>query len=270
MTTDAQRQPTLFIAHGGGPCFFMEWDPADAWDRLAAWLRTIGDSLPARPTALLVVSAHWEASEPTVTSSAQPTLVYDYSDFPPNTYTLQWPAPGSPELAARVRELLACHGIASLADSKRGLDHGVFIPLMLGFPQADIPTVQLSLHADLDPARHIAIGQALAPLRDEGVLIIGSGFSYHGGLGGPGQDVAGASRSFDEWLTAAVQTIGPVVRSKALTQWEDAPDARTCHPRSEHLAPLFVTAGAAGDDIGRRVFHDCLFGAMTYSGYRFG
>ncbi|KQN49743.1 aromatic ring-opening dioxygenase LigA [Serratia sp. Leaf50] len=270
MITSDQRQPSLFIAHGGGPCFFMDWQPADAWDNLAAWLRTIGDALPARPKALLVVSAHWEASEPTVTSAAQPALVYDYNGFPPHTYQLQWPAPGSPELAARVRELLGADGIASRADPHRGLDHGVFIPLMLGFPQADIPTVQLSLHEDLDPARHIAIGKALAPLRDEGVLIIGSGFSYHGGLGRPGQDIAGATRRFDEWLTATVETTDPVMRSRALMEWEEAPDARICHPRSEHLVPLFVTAGAADDATGRRVFHDHLFSTMTYSAYRFG
>lgn len=270
MITSDQRQPSLFIAHGGGPCFFMDWQPADTWDNLAAWLRTISDALPVRPKALLVVSAHWEASEPTVTSAAQPVLLYDYSGFPAHTYQLQWPAPGSPALAARVRELLAGDNIASLADPHRGLDHGVFVPLMLGFPEADIPTVQLSLHADLDPARHIAIGKALKPLRDEGVLIIGSGFSYHGGLGRPGQDIAGASRRFDDWLTAAVQMPDPVARAHALEQWEDAPDARICHPRSEHLTPLFVTAGAAGSDIGRRVFHDQLFGTMTYSAYRFG
>ena len=270
MTTSTQRQPALFIAHGGGPCFFMDWQPAGAWDHLASWLRTIGNDLPARPKALLVVSAHWEAPEPTVTSAAQPRLIYDYSGFPPHTYKLKWPAPGAPGLATRVRELLSAEGIASIADPHRGFDHGVFIPLMLGFPQADIPTVQLSLQAGLDPARHLAVGKALAPLRDEGVLIIGSGFSYHGGLGQPGQDMAGATRRFDEWLTAAVQTDDAAVRSRLLAQWGEAPDARTCHPRSEHLVPLFITAGAAGNDSGRQVFHDRLFGTLTYSGYRFG
>ena len=171
----------MYIPHGGGPCFFMKWTrgPEDVWDKMAASLRALGDSLPERPKALLVVSAHWEEEEPTVLSQPNPALLYDYYGFPPHTYELKWPAPGSPELAGRVRELLDGAGMPSRSNSERGFDHGVFIPLLLAFPKADIPTVQLSLRAGLDAKEHLAIGRALAPLRDEGVLIIGSGMSYH-------------------------------------------------------------------------------------------
>ena len=175
------RQPTLFIPHGGGPCFFMDPPPNDphAWDAMAAYLRGIAASLPAKPRAILVISAHWETPRPTVMTAAHPPMLFDYYGFPEHTYKLEYPAPGSPELASRVRALLADAGIASDADDARGYDHGVFVPFLLMFPDADIPIVQLSLRGDLDPAAHIAIGRALAPLRDEGVLIVGSGMSYH-------------------------------------------------------------------------------------------
>jgi aromatic ring-opening dioxygenase catalytic subunit (LigB family) len=156
------RLPTFYIPHGGGPCFFMEWTmgPRDTWDRMAAWLRGIADSLLAPPRALLVISAHWETPVPTVTTAAAPPLYYDYYGFPPHTYELRWPAPGSPDLAARVRVLLGNAGIASAGDSTRGLDHGVFIPLKVAFPEAQLPTVQLSLQSGLDPTTHLAIGRA--------------------------------------------------------------------------------------------------------------
>ncbi len=194
--TPPTTQPTLYLPHGGGPCFFMEWTrgPRDTWDRMAQWLRDVPGSLPATPTALLVVSAHWEAPVPSVTSSASPPLLYDYSGFPPSTYELQWPAPGSPDLAARVQGLLGRAGIDARADGQRGFDHGVFVPLKVAYPDPRIPTVQLSLRAGLDPAEHLAIGRALAPLRDEGVLIVGSGMSYHNMRGFIGPRHAGRIR----------------------------------------------------------------------------
>src|SRR6478735_2230248 len=132
------RMPTLYIPHGGGPCFFMEWTmgPRDTWLRMAEWLKSIDASLPATPKALLVISAHWEADEPTVLTSTAPPLLYDYSGFPAHTYQLQWPAPGDPTLAARVRSLLSDAGIASKEEATRGFDHGVFVPLKLSYPEA--------------------------------------------------------------------------------------------------------------------------------------
>jgi aromatic ring-opening dioxygenase catalytic subunit (LigB family) len=263
------RQPTLFIPHGGGPCFFMDPPPNDphAWDAMAAYLRGIAASLPAKPRAILVISAHWETPRPTVMTAERPSMLFDYYGFPEHTYKLAYPAPGSPALASRVRALLAAAGVASDEDAARGYDHGVFVPFLLMFPEADVPVVQLSLRADLDPAAHLAIGHALAPLRDEGVLIVGSGMSYHNlrrFWSTEAQDVE-AARAFDAWLAETVES-GDA--STKLVDWANAPGARTAHPRSEHLLPLMVAAGAGGGS-GRRTYSDRVFGKAV-SGFQFG
>ena len=267
------RLPTMFIPHGGGPCFFMDPPPGDphAWDSMAAYLRGIAASLHVRPKAILVISAHWETARPTVGSGKRPPLLFDYYGFPEHTYRLEYPAPGSPELAARVRALLASAGIASDEDAERGFDHGVFVPFLLAFPEATIPVVQLSLRADLDPAAHLAIGRALAPLRDEGVLIVGSGMSYHNlreFWSTRPEDVHAAER-FDAWLAEAVEQPESDARNAQLAAWSEAPGARAAHPRSEHLLPLMVAAGAGGADRGRRMYRDRVFGKAV-SGFQFG
>jgi aromatic ring-opening dioxygenase catalytic subunit (LigB family) len=261
--------PTIYLPHGGGPCFFMEvpWGPPDMWLRMADWLRGINASLPEQPKALLVISGHWEASVPTVTSNAAPPLIYDYYGFPPHTYELTWPAPGAPALAERVRGLLGAAGMAAAADPERGFDHGVFIPLKLSYPQADVPTVQLSLLAGLDPAAHLAMGRALAPLRDEGVLILGSGMSYHNMRGYRTPQALADSQRFDDWLSETVQ-LEREVRETRLRHWEQAPAGRASHPREEHLLPLMVAAGAAGDGPGEQAFKDNVLGAVI-SAFRF-
>ena len=264
----SSRQPTLYLPHGGGPCFFMTWSPPDEWDLMAEWLRSIATTLPSRPRALVVISAHWEAGPVTVLTGAAPPLLYDYFGFPPDTYEITYPAPGDPALATRVQELLGAAGIPTAADADRGFDHGVFIPLKLVFPEADIPIVQVSLEAGLDPAHHLAIGAALAPLRDEGVLIVGSGMSYHNMQAfGSGPSLTD-SDEFDEWLGRVVRLPG-AERVAALTSWESAPSARSAHPREEHLLPLMVVAGAANGDEGRKVFTDRVMSA-TVSGVQFG
>ncbi|HEY9218654.1 MAG TPA: class III extradiol ring-cleavage dioxygenase, partial [Phenylobacterium sp.] len=199
------RQPTLFIPHGAGPCFFMDWTrgPADAWDKTAAWLKSLVASLPERPKAILVASGHWEAEAFKVGSGERPELIFDYYGFPEPTYQLRFDAPGAPKVAQRVRELLAGAGLPAAEDSERGWDHGVFVPLKVALPDADIPVVQLSLHASLDPALHLAAGRALAPLRDEGVLILGSGMSWHN-MRGFTPEFTERSRAFDAWLADAV------------------------------------------------------------------
>ena len=267
------RLPTLFIPHGGGPCFFMDPPPGDphAWDAMAAYLRGIAASLPAKPRAILVISAHWETPRPTVMTAAHPPMLFDYYGFPEHTYKLEYPAPGSPALASRVRALLAGAGIASDEDDARGYDHGVFVPFLLMFPDADIPVVQLSLRGDLDPAAHLAIGRALAPLRDEGVLIVGSGMSYHNlrrFWSTEAIDVE-AARAFDAWLADAVESADATARETKLVDWANAPGARTAHPRSEHLLPLMVAAGAGDGDAGRRSYGDRVFGKAV-SGFQFG
>jgi aromatic ring-opening dioxygenase catalytic subunit (LigB family) len=264
--TSGTKQPTLYIPHGGGPCFFMDWTmgPPDTWDALAAWLREMPATLPEPPRALLVVSAHWEAPVPTVTSAAAPPLFYDYYGFPPHTYQLTWPAPGDPSLAERVRGLLSSAGIDSAADARRGFDHGVFVPLKVAYPEPRTPTVQLSLQAGLDPARHLAIGRALEPLRREGVLIVGSGMSYHNMRGFMSPASLATSQRFDAWLDATVRS-SPRERDAALARWASAPAARECHPREEHLIPLMVAAGAAGDDRGAAGFRGVAMGVQIAS-----
>jgi aromatic ring-opening dioxygenase catalytic subunit (LigB family) len=262
--------PVVYLPHGGGPWPFVALPMVDRneVDALAEFLRTLPSRLPERPKALLVISAHWEQPVATVMSAAHPPMLYDYYGFPPESYAITWPAPGDPELAERVRSRLSADGFETAADLERGFDHGTFVPLKLAFPAADVPTVQLSLLRDLDPARHLALGRALAPLRDEGVFIIGSGMSYHdlrGFFGGRGRAV---SESFDTWLGAAA-TAEPSVRDQLLEQWETAPNARPAHPREEHLLPLMVVAGAAGDDRGVLDFRGT-FGGAWISAYRYG
>jgi aromatic ring-opening dioxygenase catalytic subunit (LigB family) len=267
-TPRATRLPTIYIPHGGGPCFFMDPPMARPWDSLAAFLRELPSTLPARPSAIVVVSAHWEAAQPTVTGRVDPPLIFDYYGFPPETYALRYDAPGSPQIARRVTDLLGAAGIAASTDARRGFDHGVFIPFMLIEPAGAIPIVELSLVASLDAAQHLAIGEALAPLRDEGVLLVGSGMSYHNVPAFLSSSKAIGSETFDTWL-AQTATAEPQARSAGLRDWQAAPDARFAHPREEHLLPLMVAAGAAGHDRGRLIFHERIIGAPIAS-YRFG
>lgn len=266
------RMPSFFIPHGGGPCFFMQWDPPHTWDTLAAWLRALPGQLPARPKAILVISGHWETrGHLSVSAHPHPPLIYDYNGFPPHTYKLAWPAPGAPDVATHIAALLNAQHIPTEQDAARGYDHGVFIPLKVAFPDADIPTVQLSLHHSLDPALHLKIGAAVAPLRDAGVLIIGSGMSYHNMRRYQWNNTAihgSEPADFDAWLEYAV-TASPEARMHVLSAWASAPGARDAHPREEHLLPLMVAAGAAEYDAGRIVFRDQILGAPI-SAVRFG
>jgi aromatic ring-opening dioxygenase catalytic subunit (LigB family) len=260
--------PTLFIPHGGGPCFFMEWNrgPANTWDQMAAWLKALIGTMPVRPKAILVISGHWEEPVFTVGSTPKPALIYDYYGFPAHTYQLKFDAPGSPDLAHRVRELLAGAGIKSGEDRQRGLDHGVFVPFIVAMPDADIPVVQLSLNQSLDPEQHLAAGRALKPLRDEGVLIVGSGMSWHN-MQGFSPRYTAASETFDAWLGEAMAD--PEHRDEAIVDWTKAPFARAAHPREEHLAPLFLAAGAAEGEPGRRIFSDIVMDVRV-SAFAFG
>jgi aromatic ring-opening dioxygenase catalytic subunit (LigB family) len=196
-------------------------------------------------------------------------MLYDYYGFPPESYQVQWPAPGDPALAAKVRALLQGAGFQTAEDSQRGYDHGTFVPLKLMYPEADVPTVQLSLKAGLDPAEHLKLGRALAPLRDEGVFILGSGMSFHNmrAFGDPRSATAHA-QAFDDWLRAT-GTLPPEERDRKLTSWASAPSARFAHPREEHLLPLMVIAGAAGSDRGTVPYTGKLFG-LPFSAYHFG
>ncbi|MGD0374281.1 MAG: class III extradiol ring-cleavage dioxygenase [Streptosporangiaceae bacterium] len=232
------RMPAIYLGHGAPP---LVDDPL--WViQLEAWAR----ALP-RPRAVLMVSAHWESAPLTIgaTRDGAP-LVYDFGGFPERYYHARYPSPGAPQLAARVRAALS--GIEPVADRPdRGLDHGAYVPLTVMYPDADIPVLQISMPS-LDPQHLLRIGAALAPLRDEGVLIMGSGFLTHGlpflrdfRFDAP---PPGWSAEFDDWAAAALDS-GDV---DALADFRRAPGARYAHPSTEHFAPIFVTLGTAAGD----------------------
>ena len=216
-------------------------------------------------TALLAAAKTVAAS-----SSPQPGMLYDYSGFPPHTYAIHYRAPGSPELAQRALSLLQAGGVEARLDPERGFDHGTFSALQAAYPEAQIPVVQLSVLASFDPADHLAAGRLLAPLRDEGVLIVGSGLSYHNLRL---LNAAGTvpSQQFDAWLQQTLVRASPDERDARLLQWEQAPAARTAHAREDHLIPLMVAVGAAHEEAATCVYHeDDFFGALTVSSFRFG
>ncbi len=270
---DIRKLPVVYLPHGGGPWHVMKdaFGEGSGYGRLEEYLVGFGKRYENETKAILVISAHWEERRPTVHFGARPGMLYDYGGFPEHTYHISWPAPGDPTLAAKVEGLLGSAGIETARESERGYDHGAFVPLMVAFPDAKLPVAQLSLIAGLDPAAHFAMGQALESLRSEGVLIIASGMSYHnmGGFMSGDPRVAGISKRFDDWLAQAVSIEDPEKRRQALVDWRKAPGALDCHPRSEHLVPLFVAAGAAGKDPGRRDYASGLLG-VSVSSHLFG
>ena len=258
-------QPTYFIPHGGGPCFFMD-DPRGIWTGMAAFLRGLPATLAERPKAILVVSGHWETDGFAFTGAEKPGLTYDYHGFPPHTYALKYEVPGAPALAAKAADLLDGHGIKAGVDATRGLDHGVFAPLKVAFPDADIPLVEMSVDRSLDPALHLAAGQALAPLRTEGVLILGSGMSFHNMRAYGDPRATAPAEAFDRWLVESA-TMDGAGRAERLAQWANAPSGRFAHPDAEHLLPLMVAAGAA-QGAGEHVYGEHVL-ATAISGFRF-
>lgn len=281
------RFPSLFLSHGGGPCFFMEtkgdsiFASIDKNSAAAAWYRQLATQLGfidggkyGKPKSLIVISAHWESTDNEnirITTQAKPSsLYYDYYGFPKETYSLQYPAPGNPSLSARIVDLLKNEKIKAVLDSKRNFDHGVFIPMKLMFPNADIPIVQISLNKHLDPAYHIRLGKALAPLRDEGILIIGSGQTTH--------DLSfRVTNKQAEQFVNAVNTVitNPELASedrlKQMIDWEKFPFGRICHPREEHWIPIMSAMGAVNGGIGKPLQkkNPFLFQGMSLQGWIF-
>lgn len=266
----AQSLPTYFISHGGGPWPYMEGEFRRRFEHLEAALRAMPGELGSRPDAVLMISGHWEESEFAVMASAEPPMVYDYTGFPAHTYRIRYPAPGSPRLAEQVRELIARAGLEVKLDRERGFDHGAFATLAPMYPAADVPVVQVSLRRDLDAEAHLKLGQALAPLRRQGVLIIGSGLSYHN-LSEFGPEAKPSSRRFDAWLQQTLCHETPQVRAQRLIHWQEAPAARQAHPREDHLIPLLVAVGAAYEEPGSCIYHEeDFFGGIAVSNFRFG
>lgn len=264
----ASRLPVFFLSHGGGPWPWIE-QMRGMYERTAREFAALPGRLAAKPKAILVVSGHWEANEFTVATAAQPPMEYDYYGFPEHTYHIRYPAPGAPELALRVRALLANAGVKVAEDARRGFDHGVFVPLSLMYPDADVPILMLSMKSSYDPAEHLRLGQALAPLRDEGVLIVGSGLTYHNMRGFGRDESTPAAQAFEAWLNRAIAQPDAAARNALLANWEQAPAARQAHPREDHLVPLMVVAGAAGEDPGRALFVDHVM-KVPMASYAFG
>jgi 4,5-DOPA dioxygenase extradiol len=237
----------LYIPHGGGPLPLL----GDAAHRgLVDFLTSLRKPL-GTPSAIIVVSAHWEETVPTITSGATPPLIYDYYGFPAESYRITYPAPGDPNLAHDVHQTLKSAGIESRLDPGRGFDHGLFVPLKIMVPDASIPCVQLSLVRGLDPATHIQIGRTLSPLMSRNILVVGSGFSFHNMqafFSSQEGERDGANEEFQQWLVdlCTDTSIAREDRERRLTGWESAPSARYCHPREEHLLPLHVCSGLAG------------------------
>lgn len=262
------RLPTYFISHGGGP---WPWIPRmrAMFHNLEASLARMPQEIGATPRAILMVSGHWEAPEFRVMHAERPGMVYDYYNFPPETYEITYPAPGAPAIAERAAALIAQAGLPVALDETQGFDHGTFVPAYVMYPRAEVPVFQISLQAGYDPATHLALGRALAPLRDEGVLIVGSGLSYHNlRLFGPEARVP--SEAFDAWLHRTLAET-PARRTQALIDWEQAPQARVCHAQEDHLIPLHVALGAAEGEAATVTYHDeGLMGGVTATSWRFG
>lgn len=249
----------VYFSHGGGPLPILG-DPGH--QKMVEFMT----ELPARlhkPDAILVISAHWEESAATLTGAQNPPMFYDYYGFPEQAYTITYPAPGSPALASRISEILAAAHIPNRIDARRGYDHGLFIPLKLMYPEADIPCLQLSLLRGLDPAAHIALGAALRQLNSENILVIGSGFSFHNmqAFSWHGPDAPDpANAAFQDWLIeTCTGEVPQFEREQRLVAWEKAPSARYCHPREEHLLPLHVCLGLASRPASL-VFDDYILG----------
>lgn len=237
----------VYVSHGGGPMPLLG-DPEH--QEMVTTLKTIATQV-GKPSAILVISAHWEARLATVTSGSSPGINYDYGGFPTEAYDIQYPCLGEPELAQKVMDAIKRNGIDVIDDKYRRFDHGVFVPLKIMYPEADIPCVQLSLVQTLEPELHIKIGQALQDLDWSNLLVIGSGFSFHNmrAFFTPDvQEIRAKNLEFDDWLKATMSdtSLSETMRKQRLIDWESAPSARFCHPREEHLMPLHVCYGMAG------------------------
>jgi 4,5-DOPA dioxygenase extradiol len=252
----------VYFSHGGGPLPILG-DPSHQ-----AMIRFM-EELPSRfrkPEAILVISAHWEENTVTLMGSPNPSMFYDYYGFPPEAYAIDYPAHGNPGLAERLMGMLKEAGILAHIDPHRGFDHGLFIPLKMMYPLADIPALQLSLLHSLDPSAHLSLGKALRPLLEENILVIGSGFSFHnlGAFSWGGMDTPDpANDAFQNWLIETCTRLpSQDQREKRLAEWEKAPSARYCHPREEHLLPLHVCTGMAGSQA-ELVFDDRILGKRS-------
>lgn len=269
-TAIMNQTPVYFLSHGGGPWPYMP-EAREQYAILTKALQDIPQQLGKKPDAIVMVSAHWEGNNTfLVMGSPNPPMYYDYYNFPEHTYHVQYPAPGSPTLAQELSNLISNAGLPVAIDNQRGFDHGAFVPLHVMYPAADIPVVQLSIETHFDPELHLALGRALAPLRQKNILILGSGLSYHN-LREIRTVGAEPSAQFDAWLQEVLVNGSVAERTHKLKQWDTAPAARRAHPREDHLLPLMVAVGAAENEPGTCVHHEVTaFANITASSFRFG
>ncbi|GMN89634.1 DODA-type extradiol aromatic ring-opening family dioxygenase [Francisella sciaenopsi] len=245
MSTQQNQHQTIFISHGGGPLPLLG---DKNHQELVNALQTLSQKFK-KPEAIIVISAHWEEPIVTITAKQNPSLIYDYYGFPEESYNIKYPAFGNPELANKLYNIFNNLKIPSKLDFDRGFDHGLFVPLKIMYPNADIPCIQISLNQNLDPSQHINIGEAISQLDQPNLLIIGSGFSFHNmrAFFNTSLDKNNEmNKSFEKWLvdTCSNRNLTEQERTHKLINWEDAPNARYCHPREEHLIPLHVCYGA--------------------------
>ena len=255
--------PALFVSHGA-PTLPLEDSPA------RHFIAGLGAQLP-RPKAILAISAHWETDRPAVSAAAQPVTIHDFHGFPEALYRLRYPAPGTADLAHRVAGLLRDRGLTADIDASRGLDHGAWTPLLLMYPQAEVPVTQLSIQPHRDATHHWRLGEALRPLRDEGVLILASGSATHNLREYRGNKVDGEpaawAQAFGEWLASTLEH----GRTEDLLDYRSrAPEAVRNHPTDEHLLPLFVAAGAGTPgEFPKRIHSSYAYGVIGMDAYRF-
>ena len=249
----------IYFSHGGGPLPILG-DPGHK--EMISFMKKLPESLK-KPEAVIVISAHWEEKSPTIIGNRNPSLFYDYYGFPEETYKIKYPVPDNLELAEKINKLFKKNNIQSEIDSERGLDHGVFIPLLMMYPEADMPITQVSLMKGLDPDKHISMGKVLNQLSEEKVLIIGSGFSFHNMRA---FDWSGSNESdkknneFQDWLIdVSTGDYSEQEREDKLRDWKNAPNSEYCHPREEHLIPLHVCCGTAGRK-GEIIFDNYILG----------
>lgn len=260
-------QPAIFLSHGGGPSYYISAEDMtsrfsalkglDRDSKAAQFLRNLTKSQQIkRPDCLLVLSAHWEESVCTVNSGSQHTLLYDFGGFPPETYKIKWPVRGAPDIAQRVKKYLEDDGISCSEESKRGLDHGVFVPLKLVYPEADIPVVQVSLLKSMRMEDHLKIAEVLSPLRQNNVLIIGSGFATHSI--GQSNEPAQWAKDFKVWLNDVLtnKSYSPTERKAMLLDYKSLPDFTKAHPTMDHFLPLAMTCAAAEYGPGKLIYSE--------------
>lgn len=252
----------IYFSHGGGPLPILG-DPGHA--KMITFMKQLPENLK-KPDAVIVISAHWEENIPTIIGTKSPPLLYDYYGFPEEAYNIEYPVPGNPELAETVKQLLETNGIQSKITGERGFDHGLFIPLKMMWPVPEIPMIQISLIHGLDPEKHILLGNALQSLREEKILTIGSGFSFHN-MGAFTYDNSNnpdfKNDEFQEWLIdVCTGNYTTFEREQRLIKWDKAPYARYCHPREEHLLPLHVCIGMS-EEPANLIFDDYILGKRS-------